>query len=160
MKKWFLFLAASFCLQFSFAQAPTPSERKKLFPTLQLLQVDSTTLTSGLLKRQPTVIMYFSPSCDHCQHQMDDMLAHTKEMKNIQVVLATYQPFDEMVEFHKKYHIEKHSNYKLGRDVNFILPPFYDIRNLPFIALYSKEGKLLLSHEGNIKVEKLLQALK
>lgn len=158
MKKWIFFIAASLCIQFSVAQGPSVAEKRKLFPTLQLLQVDSSTLTSGMLKRQPTLIMYFSPTCDHCQHQMDDMLAQAKALKHIQVVLATYQPFDEMVTFYHKYQLAKHSNYRLGRDVNFILPPFYDIRNLPFLALYNKEGKLITSFEGNVKVDKLIKA--
>lgn len=160
MKKWIVVTLAICIAQWTIAQTDTPAYKR--FPTLppiQLLLTDSTTLTKGQLKKQPTIIMFFSPTCDHCQHQMDDMLSRSKELDHVQFVLATFQPFEEMVEFYNNYKLDKHPNIKVGRDIKYTLPPFYNIRNLPYLALYNKKGELITTFEGNVKVEKLLKAL-
>jgi len=48
----------------------------------------------------------------------------------------------------------------LGRDTKFLLPPFYKIGNLPYLALYDKKGNFITSYEGNVKVDAMLKAFK
>jgi hypothetical protein len=48
----------------------------------------------------------------------------------------------------------------MGRDEKFALPPFYRIRNLPYLALYDKKGKLITTFEGNQKADIILDAFK
>ena len=71
--------------------------------------------------------------------------------------MATYQPFEAMKSFYEKYNLE-HYNIHVGRDTKFVLPPFYQIKNLPFMALYDKKGNLITTFEGNQKVNKILKA--
>lgn len=160
MKHWILFILLSVSLQGLLAQVDTPAyKRFPSIPPLNLVQIDSTMLTKeNLKKHQATMIMYFSPSCEHCQHQMEDMAKHMNELKKIQIVMVTYQPMDEMVNFYKNYKIATYPNIKMGRDAKFTLPPFYHINSLPFMALYDKKGNFITSFEGNVKIEKLLQA--
>ena len=139
--------------------ADTPAFKKNpVVPSLYLVQADSSTFTKENLKQQPTLIMYFSPTCDHCQHQWEDMVKHKEALKDIQIIMATYQPFEEMEDFYKKEKIASYPNIKMGRDEKFGLPGFFRMRSLPFQALYDKEGKLITTFEGNVKIEKLLGA--
>ena len=161
MKKWMMAIAAFLMIQGAFAQNELPPYKKSpTLPQLQLMQVDSSTLTNGQLKKEPTIIMYFSPSCDHCQHQVKDMIAAMKDLQQYQILMATYQPFDEMTEFYKEYKLAQYPNIKMGRDVNYRLPVFFDIRNLPYLALYDKNGALITTFEGNVKVDALIKAFK
>jgi thioredoxin-related protein len=144
--------------------APADSPAYKRFPTVPpftILQADSTNLSKEHLKHhQPVIIMYFSPDCDHCKHQWADMEKRMKDLKKFQIVMVTYQPFEEMVAFYKEKKIASYSNIKLGRDTKFFLPPFYKIQSLPFQALYDKNGDLVTTFEGNVKIDKLLAAFK
>ena len=143
---------------------PADSPAYKRFPNVPpftILQVDSTNLTKDQLKKhQPTIIMYFSPDCDHCKHQWADMEKRMKDLKKFQIVMVTYQPFEDMVAFYKEKNIASYSNIKLGRDTKFFLPPFYKIQSLPFQALYDKNGDLVTTFQGNVKIDKLLAAFK
>lgn len=136
-----------------------PYRRNPSVPPFDLLKVDSSThLTKADINvKKKTIIMFFSPECSHCQHQTEDMLAAIDSLKDIQIVMATYQPFDQMVEFNKKYEIEKYSNIKLGRDTKYFMPPFYRMRSLPHLALYNKD-KYITGFEGNQKISTILQA--
>lgn len=142
------------------AQAPdTPAFKKNpTIPELYLIQVDSAVLRKENLKQQPTIIMFFSPTCDHCIHQWEDMEKHKEQLKDIQIVMATYEQFELMAEFYKDRKVAGYPNIKMGRDTDFKLVPFYRMRNLPYQALYDKDGKLITTFEGNVKIEKLLEA--
>ncbi len=135
----------------------------KQFPTLPpiyLVLPDSTILTKESLKKQPTLIMYFSPDCDHCLKQMDEMNARMNDFKNIQWILATNQLMEPLIGFIEKYKLANYPNIKAGRDAKFNLPGFYRIKSLPYFALYDKKGNLITTFESNTKVDKLLKAFK
>jgi thioredoxin-related protein len=161
MKKCFLTLLPVLMVLITVAQSDTtyPYKRFPTVPPFSLLQADSSLLTKAQLKKGPVIVMFFSPSCDHCQHQVKDMLKRMADFKNTQFVLATYQPFDEMVEFISTYELNKYPNIKVGRDQKFVLPPFYHIQSLPYLALYNKKGDLVNTWQGNVPVDTLLKAL-
>jgi cytochrome oxidase Cu insertion factor (SCO1/SenC/PrrC family) len=162
MKNRLFLLILALMVKLASAQTlPPDSPAYKRFPTVPpftILQIDSTNLTKEQLKHQPTIIMFFSPDCDHCKHQWADMEKRMKDLKKFQIVMVTYQPFEEMVAFYKEKNIASYSNIKLGRDTKFFLPPFYKIKSLPFQALYDKNGDLVTTFEGNVKIDKLLAA--
>lgn len=162
MKQWVLLLCTTLLTSMALAQTPNepPYKRFPSVPPLQLLMKDSSIFTKDKVKKQPLIIMYFSPGCDHCQHQMEDLIKDMSKFKGTQIILATYQPFEEIDEFYKKYQLSKYPNITIGRDSKYLLPPFYNIRSLPYLALYNKKGDLLTTYEGNVKVAKLVQAFK
>lgn len=102
--------------------------------------------------------MYFSPGCDHCRHQTDSLISNMKRFKDVQIVMATYQPMEDIRIFAQDYKLAEYPNIHIGRDEKYFLQPFYKILNLPFLALYDKKGKLLTTFEGTTPVEKLLEA--
>jgi thioredoxin-related protein len=155
------------CFLFSFTHAQKTAEdsldaslRKKGIPSFDLLKADSAShLTKAdILPKHKTLIMFFSPDCSHCQHQTEDMIAGMDSLKDVQIVMATYQPFETMVAFSQKYEIEKYSNIKMGRDVNYFFPPFYKMKSLPHLALYDDKGVYITGFEGNQKVATLVEA--
>ena len=86
------------------------------------------------------------------------MLTRKKELSKYQIILATYQPEEEMAGFQTLYQLQNYPNIRMGRDSKFLLPPFYRIKNLPFVALYTKKGELITTFDGNVKVETLLKS--
>jgi len=173
MKNVFLALMALACSHILFAQ-PTQSNQPATdpanaqapylrFPTLppfHLLKLDSITYLTkeDVKKNRKTIIMYFSPDCEHCKHEIESFLADWDKFKDIEIVMATYQPFGEMKEFNMHYRIYEHPNIKMGRDEKFFLPPFFKIKNLPYLALYDKKGNLITTFEGAQKIDTLLNA--
>lgn len=81
------------------------------------------------------------------------------DLKEIQIILATYRPMEELVTFQNNYKLQEYSNIQAGRDTKYFIQPFYRIKNLPYLALYDKEGNLVKTFEGNVKVDELIKAL-
>ena len=165
MKK--LFLASfSFAAVISIFAQQNPEQPKTqqspTIPVFHILKVDSASYytNNDLKKHHETIIMYFSPECDHCKHQTKEMLAEIDKLKNIEIVMATYFPLSEMKDFYKNFHISDYPNIIMGRDEKYQIPSHYKIQSLPFLALYNKKGTLIKTFEGNQKVDTLLNAFK
>ncbi len=137
-----------------------PFQRYPTIPPFKLLQVDSATFVTkdDIKKHHRTLIMCFSPECDHCKHQTEDLITAMDKFKDVEIVMATFQPFAEMKEFYRYYRIADYPNIRMGRDEKYVLPPFYKIKSLPFLALYDKKGNLITTFEGNQKADKILNA--
>ena len=155
------------CFLFSFVHAQKNADdsleaslRKKGIPTFDLLKTDSSShiTKADILPKHKTLIIFFSPDCSHCQHQTEDIIAGMDSLKDVQIVMATYQPFETMVAFNQKYEIEKYSNIKMGRDVSYFFPPFYKMKSLPHLALYNDKGVYITGFEGNQKVATIVEA--
>jgi thioredoxin-related protein len=167
MKKWLL---AAVIISFGYIHLPAQSKdsmppaylRFPVIPPIKLLETDSATYLTkdDIKKNRLTIIMFFSPECDHCKHQTQDILSEIDRFKNIQIIMATYQPFNEMKEFYNYYRIADHPNIKMGRDEKYTLPPFYKMQSLPYLALYDKKGNYITSFQGNQKVNTILNAFK
>ena len=129
-------------------------------PPFRLLEVDSVHFLTkeDIKKNRKVMVMFFSPECDHCKHQMRDILANTDKFKDIDIVMATFQPFDEMRTFYNYYRLSDHSNIHMGRDEKYLLPPYYRMQSLPYLALYDKKGQFIMKFEGNQKIDSILLA--
>jgi thioredoxin-related protein len=158
MKKIFLSSFLFFVILNIFAQQST--QQVPTVPTFHILKIDSATYytNNDLKKHHETLIMYFNPECEHCKHQTKDLIEEMDKLKNIEIVMATYQPFSDMKGFYKNFHIGDYPNIKMGRDDKYQLPSNYKITSLPFLALYDKKGNLITTFEGNQKIATLLNA--
>jgi thioredoxin-related protein len=135
-----------------------PYKRYPTLPPIQLLLGDSITkyTKENIPKKTPVLVMMFSPECSHCQHTAEEMYKNKEALKDIQIIMATILPLYEMNDFMKKYKLNEMDNVVAGKDIYFILPPFYAIKNFPYMAMYNKKGNLIMGFEGSMPVEKLL----
>ena len=129
-------------------------------PPFHLLKVDSVHFFTkdDIKKNRKVLLIFFSPDCQHCIHQTQDILADFSKFQDIEIVMATFQPFEEMKTFYSNYRIYDHPNILMGRDEKYLLPPYYRMQSLPFLALYDKKGDFITKFEGNQHVDTILQA--
>jgi thioredoxin-related protein len=144
--------------------APTepPYKRFPTVPPIQLLLGDSITKYNkeNIPSKKPVLIMLFSPDCNHCQHTAEEMYQNREALKDIHIVMATLLSLSEMNAFMKKYKLNEMKNVVAGKDVNFVLPPFYAIKNFPYMAMYNKKGNLILGFEGSMPIAKVIKTFK
>jgi thiol-disulfide isomerase/thioredoxin len=141
-----------------------PQPPYKRFPTLppfKLLLTDSVTWFSKeeLPRKKTTLVVVFSPDCEHCKHETEEIISHIAEFSKVEIVMATPAPFEKMKEFYAHYDLQRFKNITVGRDTDFMFPVFYAMHNFPFLAFYDKKGRLTDAFEGSMPVEKVLQKL-
>jgi thioredoxin-related protein len=136
-----------------------PYQRFRTVPPFKLLKTDSTTYFTkdDLKKNKAVLIIIFSPDCEHCQHETEEILNRIDDFKDIQIVMATTLSFNQMKEFYEKYELSKYNNITVGLDFQYVLLSFFRPRHLPYLGMYDKKGKLLTTFEGSLKMEELLK---
>lgn len=138
-----------------------PYKKFPNFPPVKLLLVDSTTSTikEELPNKKAVMLMLFSPDCDHCQHETEEIVKNIDRFEKITIVMATMRPYAEMMAFREKYGLAQYKNIIMGQDTQFFLLPFYNVKNLPFLAFYDKKGELISVFAGSMPIEKVLKEL-
>lgn len=167
MKKYLLTsLAFLFAFQ-GFCQSVDSADNRPVYlryPTVPLFTVykapDSTAFTrSELKKKTPTIFFIFSPECGHCQHETEMMIKNIDKLKHTQIVMVTYFPFKEMMDFYHVYKIARYPQITMARDAAFFFPEFYKVKNFPSFYVYDKKGNFKEFLEGDVKIDRLLNAL-
>jgi len=160
MKRYFLLITVLLVTTHSYSQNdPTipPYKRFPTYPPVKILLADSSYFgKDDLTKKSSVMLMLFSPQCNHCQHETEEILNNIDRFKKIQIVMATMQPFDSMTAFIQKYELDKYDNIIVGRDVQYFLSTFFMIRNLPFLAFYNRKKELISVFEGALPIPQVL----
>lgn len=124
-------------------------------------------LTSGklftaknLTHDKPVIIIYFSPDCEHCQVLMNEIFKRIQSFRKAQIIMATFNPMDEVIAFEKLHQTGKYPNIKVGVEKPiFFFRYYYQLENTPFTALYDMRGKLIVSYKKQTPVDDLLKHL-
>ena len=143
-KFYFCISLAVFLIISSYAQAQS-KPIAKTFPVFTLKLTDESVFKSASVKKgNPAMVIYFSPTCDHCQNFISDILKNMEAFKNYTIILVTYVDISEVKKFEEDYHLKKYKNIIAGTEgIDFTVRYFYNVTTFPFTALYNKNLNLV-----------------
>jgi thioredoxin-related protein len=137
-----------------------PFKKVPIFPPVKLMLPDKTTFTKAdLPKKKPVMLMIFSPMCEHCKRETEELVKNIDLFSKSTIVMATQMPYDSMMSFREKYKLGQFENIIVGQDTQYFLPSFYMISYLPFLAFYDKKGRLISSFDGSLPLIKAAEEL-
>jgi thiol-disulfide isomerase/thioredoxin len=109
-----------------------------------------------LPKNKPVILVYFSPTCEHCKVFTENMLKRMDKFNDVQLVMMSYEDIKEVKSFDDIYKLSNHQNIKVGSEgYTFVVQKYYNIQRFPFVAEYDKYGKLKKIIRGNLKPEEI-----
>jgi thiol-disulfide isomerase/thioredoxin len=157
--KWICALVGLFLLQSVVGQI-----NFKTYTTLPSYKLVNTkgeifTTSSVQQKNTPFVVVYFSPTCSHCQQQAEDITSNMTQFKDAQFLFVTSYPKSDTKPFLDQYAIEKFKNITFGYDSTFSMGRFYLLESLPGIFIYNKKGDLKTFFSTNVKPANLYAAI-
>ncbi|MEO6682346.1 MAG: redoxin domain-containing protein [Ginsengibacter sp.] len=134
------------------------------FPTIPQFVLaktpDSTTLTREHLKKKVNTLFFmFSPDCNHCQYETEEIIKNLKKFKDAQIIMISYFPWDQMMTYYNHYKIGNYPQITMARDNNYFFPTFFSMNTFPSTYIYDKQGKFKKSFEGAVKIEDILNEL-
>ncbi|HEX8460364.1 MAG TPA: TlpA disulfide reductase family protein [Segetibacter sp.] len=137
-----------------------PYQKTSYMPSFTIRTPDSSWFSKLKLKaKKPTLILYFSPDCGHCQMETEEVISKMKELAGLQIVMVTSRPFEDMKNFADHYKIERFPSIKIGTDPARLITRFYDVKTTPFSALYDQQGKLVTVYRDQIDFDELIAFL-
>lgn len=162
MKRIVLFTLISMICCLAMAQPGTaPYTKTKNFPPINLLLPDSSThyTKADLPKDKSVLLVLFSPMCDHCKHETEEMLQHIDDFKETQILMVTSLPFDSMLSFRDHFRLQNYPNITVAHDPHFFLIPYFQLNMMPFLAFYDRKKQLISVHEGSWPIEKVIEEI-
>lgn len=106
---------------------------------------------------QQTIIILFSPDCEHCQYEAKEIRKHIKEFGDTKILMISSDDSLSIKKFANYYQLNALAN------VQFLYLPKEKIfetfasASVPRILIYNREGNLVKDFKGEIKIEKLLK---
>lgn len=149
---------------FSFSSQAQSSEAPyKLIPTIPpftLLAADSSTITQrSLVKGAPTFIMYFSPECGHCKISGKALADSLQFLPGVNIVLASYHELPVIQSYAMETGLYARNQVFMGRDIAYAIPSFFQVKMLPFVAVYNKYGRFVKAYENGFHVQEIVDVL-
>ena len=170
MRLFFVLLTTLFISFTSFAQADSataktdtlaPYQKSPYIPPFRILMPDSAWFSNTKIQpKKPTLILYFSPTCGHCQMETEEIISKLKELNDLQIVMITSRPFEDMVTFADHYKLKRFPAIKIGTDPARTVTTFYNVKFTPFSAFYDRKGKLVKAYESGINMDELERLVK
>jgi len=159
MEKKIKILFAAFVLLL-FTTSFVHAQQGKL-PPFKMMQTSGNIFKAqDLPMGKPILIIYFSPECDHCEEVVKKFFKQAANFQKASVAFITYLPVEKVSKFEKDYNLAKHPNMYSGTEgSSFFVRNYYKIIDVPFVALYKKNGDFVTSYEKDIDLKVLAEKL-
>ena len=136
------------------------SKTTSFLPEFSFLTLDNQEFKNGdISKGHYVIFIYFSPDCDHCHYQAQDIKDNIGSLQDVQILFTSNDANENIKLFVSEVELENELN------VHFLCDPkktYYDLFEpgiIPNIFVYDKNHKLLEHFEGQTEVKEILSIL-
>jgi peroxiredoxin len=134
--------------------APIPND----LPAMKISLLNGQSIDARAIKTK-TVLILFQPDCDHCQEEAKQIAENLEAFKNYNLYFVSSATLPELEKFAKDYHLSDYENILFGQtSTESILNNFGPIQ-APSVYIYTEQGKLVNSLNGQVDISVLLKYL-
>ena len=105
----------------------------------------------------PTVVLFFSPDCEHCQYEAKDIFKQKDTFLGVNLWWVATADSAEIKQFSKTYGLEKLPNHHFAKLSGEKVVQTFGAVSVPHIFIYDETGTLQKEFRGETKVEALLK---
>ena len=117
---------------------------------------DSLSFTPDSLPiKRPILFIYFNTTCDHCQHETEELLKYITYFEKISIVLVSREDRKPIQNFAKKYELAKNGITVL-MDSEGKIHDYFDFAYIPMIRLYNKKRQLIAAYSEQAHILDIL----
>jgi peroxiredoxin len=140
------------------ANEPSKVVEKDERPVMQINLSDGRQIEPKTLNK-PSILIFFQPDCDHCQHEAQDIEKRLSEFSAYEIYFISSHPMEVIQQFAKDYKLEDKPNVFFGSTSVESVLNNYGAISAPSIYVYTAEGKLKKSFNGQTDVQQIIQML-
>ena len=134
-----------------------------MLPDISALSYDGNLFELDKLdKAKTTIVFFFSPECDHCEEEINEILNRKSllEKKDIRWIFITMDVLkDELGVFLDSYPIDKMSNAYVLLDNSLFYHSLFEAPGSPSVFIFDKSGRLVHKIVGGFNINILMQWL-
>lgn len=139
---------------------PTLPGKLEKLPKFSFLQIGSKgEISRSDLRGGKTVVLYFSPDCEHCRALGEDIGRQLGRLRDIDFVFVTR--FDEgaAIAYARDFGLWEQPNMYFGLDMNASFYNYFGEMYVPSTYVFNEDGKLLQVLYQNTMVSDILDVL-
>lgn len=130
----------------------------KELPTLLLTKMNGDSLQTRSLEGL-VILVFFSPDCDHCQREAEDIRRHIDAFKDYSLYFISPSPAEEIKTFAITYGLSGYPNVVFARaDVAAVVNEMGKV-STPTLCIYSKEKQLVKRFDGETDMDEIVKFL-
>ncbi len=127
-------------------------------PDLTIIKTDFNSLKiNSITSNNSIILIAFNTTCDVCQHEIKDILDNIKRFEKVKIVMISSEPMDSIINFQRKYELNKYDNIFLGQVNDVYASQILGIEIIPQIFIYSSDKKLIKVYKGEAKLDAILK---
>ena len=125
------------------------------FPKIEVhtLCGESTSLYDVAQGSGRMALMFFSHSCEYCQHEADLIIDNREHLTNFRFVFITHSEPDSLVEFMALHPLNLVSNSSLIIDDSLALHDYYKVNAIPTFILFDENQQFVRRISGATTTE-------
>ena len=131
-------------------------EALKSIPAFSVKDINGKSVTQNDIPEGNKVLVYFNPECHYCQMEMEELSQINNQQKDINWIMFTDKPLEEIRKFSETFHLDKAENIKWCNDPKSEVYLKFAMTGIPYFLGYSSENKLVHRSTGATKIEKVL----
>ena len=121
---------------------------------------DSSLFSNKNLKKDlNTVFILFSPDCEFCQHETQDLIKNIQKFKKTQIVMISFMSQKLINDFYKKYKIADQHIITMGKDSKYFFLKYFRLRIAPSTFVYDRKGNFKIAYHHIVDMKTLLKQL-
>lgn len=109
------------------------------------------------LDHRPIMIIFFHPDCDICLSELSQIKQYSEQFRSLSIFMITTATEIEISSFIHDQTIDPSLNLQFISDTDGELEQLFNIKMIPSIFLYNKNGKLIHKTKGGVFLPSLLQ---
>lgn len=165
MKKIQIILLASGIIWLTSCIQESPSIRTglegKQMPSFTFIQPDSDNklFTNSIPPGHPSIFFLFNPYCPYCRAEVNDIMDHFDRFKDVNFFLISGFSIKEIKKFRNDYNLQRFPNIKIGSDPTNTFVNYFDVKAVPYFAIYDKDKRLKSALIGQVTLKELRKSL-
>ncbi len=143
-------------LFFNFQKKKDKVDALQSIPAFSVQDISGKTVTQNDLPKGNKILVYFNPDCEYCRAEMEELSRINEKYKDVQWIMFTDKPLNEIRKFAEQYHLDKAENIQWCNDPKSEVYLQFAMTGIPYFLGYNSENKLVHRSTGAIKIEKVL----
>lgn len=142
--------------------AQVAQEPPKTLPafTFYAAETGATFTEKNLARSKPVIVLFFDPTCDHCQLQAEWVNAAAVQFSGVQFVWITTAEKDAAIAFKKQYLSSAGANHHVVLDKDYKVDDYFGYTTVPSIYIYDRNGQHQQTYRNEVAPSEWLPYLK
>jgi peroxiredoxin len=129
-------------------------KKKQSIPEFHYQTMDGKDFSNeNLEKDKKLMIVYFNPVCEICQREIRNIIDNINYFQDIQIVMVSPAPLEEVLKFNKKFKFDNYHQITLLYDRDDVFYKQFGAVGYPTLYLFDRNKDMIVYYDTEVEFE-------